>query len=301
MAQDIQAQPNVNRFSTRKRVPFFKLYGDDFISGCARSGMTPEEVGAYICLLVLEWESQAPLDDDARRIAVACGWDIRTVRRLIGRLVALGKYRREDGELSNERMQLEIAAYVTKAKAKERSAPTSGRIPTEVGEKSGRILPDMNGVLSKKPNEINEGAPKNTLYARVAPTRVRILEAQKIEKESKLASVEQEAWLAGLNGSAYPMLKSIRGWMVGGDEHSAREWLGNTINAFGEEPTKSAFQKISTEILDGKTVARPLQAWATIARRMANEVKAKPEQGKKAALEAQREKMRAEFGWTSEG
>lgn len=100
------------------RPPFLPLYGDDFMSGCRKAGMTPAQVGCYIFLLLLEWADQKPLEDDMRKLSMRMGWDVRTVRTLVTQVVATGRYRKQDGALSNERLETEIAIYCDRLKTR---------------------------------------------------------------------------------------------------------------------------------------------------------------------------------------
>ena len=123
------------------------------------------------------------------------------------------------------------------------------------------------------------------------------------EQRNNLASSQQQApdVLAGLNGAAYSMIESVRGWLGNSDEKSARQWLGTTIDSFGEDATKAAFQKLQTEIAEGKTFARPLQVWSASARRMCGKARDAEKEKRDLLLKAQRDKIRAEMGWTDGG
>jgi hypothetical protein len=92
---------------------------------------------------------------------------------------------------------------------------------------------------------------------------------------NKLASPESEVSpvLAGLNGAAEPMLQDVINWMIGGDEARAREWLAKMIHINGQEITKQSYLKLSTDMLSGSLVARPLEVWGKIATRMRQEPK----------------------------
>jgi hypothetical protein len=75
------------------------------------------------------------------------------------------------------------------------------------------------------------------------------------------------------------MIASVQGWMVGGDERCARNWLATTTRVYGPGPTKAAYHKLVTDMADGQTFAKPLQVWSRIAQRMAEAVEQpKPDQ-----------------------
>lgn len=74
--------------------------------------------------------------------------------------------------------------------------------------------------------------------------------------------------LAGLNGAADPMLVDILGWMPGAQLINARQWLGRTLQTFGNDITAESYHKLRTDMDAGKTFAWPLQVWSKIAQRM---------------------------------
>lgn len=92
---------------------------------------------------------------------------------------------------------------------------------------------------------------------------------------NQLASVESNSarGLAGLNGSAEPMIADIRVWMVGGDDRSARQWLATMLSQYPQEVIRNAYVKLKTDLASGSLVAKPLQTWARIAQRMGEEPK----------------------------
>jgi uncharacterized protein YdaU (DUF1376 family) len=138
------------------RAPYFPFYPEDFMHGCRISGMSPEQVGAYIYMLCLEWLNRGPLEDDARKLAMGMGWDIRLVRRLVNEVVSIGKYDRANGRLTNQRMEEEIAKFCRKMQAKLAAAgndlPSSSGVANEQLPGSSDIA---NQHLFKNANEIN--------------------------------------------------------------------------------------------------------------------------------------------------
>ena len=79
--------------------------------------------------------------------------------------------------------------------------------------------------------------------------------------------------LAGLNGSAEPMLRDIAGWMNGGDESAARQWLATQISLYGQRIVCDSYAKLKTDLAGNgsQLIARPLQTWVRIAQRMRDE------------------------------
>lgn len=149
------------------RAPYFPFYVQDFIHSCRRSGMTAEEIGAFVVFLCKQWEEGGPVPDDLRALTAYCGWDVRSVRRLVGRLISIGKIKQlADGCLSSARMQEEIEKYVARAKAaRERENRKRAADPAEllsevggdVSEKFGNIDGGLRGEVSETVNNINLG------------------------------------------------------------------------------------------------------------------------------------------------
>jgi uncharacterized protein YdaU (DUF1376 family) len=158
------------------------LFGEDFLSGCRKAAMTPEQVGMYIFMLILEWTDKAPIDDDMKRLSVRTGWDKRICTRLSGELVSLGKYHREEGHLSNDRMQSEIAIFIEKQKAKDaKMSASSGAAVAQLSPSSFAAKPLAGDDLSEKDNENNEAVPEKPLYARASQKQKHI---DHIEKDT---------------------------------------------------------------------------------------------------------------------
>ena len=89
-------------------------------------------------------------------------------------------------------------------------------------------------------------------------------------KNKPLASQESGSprELAGLNGSADPMISDIVGWMPGGTETLARNWLKTMVSQLGQDAVRRSYLKLKTDLACGSLIAQPLQTWPKIAHRM---------------------------------
>lgn len=97
--------------------------------------------------------------------------------------------------------------------------------------------------------------------------------------------------LAGLNGSADPMISDILAWMGSGTEFNARQWLSTFVQQFGQEVVRNSYMKLKTDLLSGSLIAKPLATWSRIAQRMKAEP---PERGSRddTPKETRRDRMR---------
>ena len=96
--------------------------------------------------------------------------------------------------------------------------------------------------------------------------------------------------LAGLNGSADPMISDIVGWMYGGDEKAARNWLSAMVSQMGQDTVRKSYLKLKTDLAEGALIAKPLQTWTKIAQRLKAEPAA--QSGNGAVAETRRDRIR---------
>src|SRR5262245_28297013 len=89
--------------------PFLKLFTDDFRSDTL--GLTFEQKGFYLDLLILMWERKSPLENEPEAIARSLQADPRKVRRLTAELLQARKLIIAGDQLSNRRMEKELAAH----------------------------------------------------------------------------------------------------------------------------------------------------------------------------------------------
>jgi hypothetical protein len=151
------------------RRPYFKFYFEDFLHGCRKAAMTPEEVGMYIMQLGFIWEDEGATSADPSLIGVRTGWGKRLSTRLIQHLIAKKKLAvTADGRLTNARMEHEIGTFVAVKKAalaREESKRKSVFSPTiEPLEIDYRET--TNDLFSKKNNQINVHDSTDEAYTR---------------------------------------------------------------------------------------------------------------------------------------
>ena len=96
---------------------------------------------------------------------------------------------------------------------------------------------------------------------------------QKLEQKERVyqpasSMTPREEGLAGLNGSADPMISDIVGWMTGGDRQSAKNWLSTFLGQYAQEGVRESYLDLKTQIAEGKIISRPLMVWSRIAARM---------------------------------
>lgn len=257
--------------------PFMKLFTSDYRDGTA--SLPFEQKGFYMQVLTLLHDGER-VPADPKKLGVMMQCDPRTAARISRALIAAGKLYELDGELRNKRIDRDFEP--TSAEDRSDFAETSAGLQPEVQEKSERKnpKPESNQCPENRTMEITTSTATSTAIP---------------EEDSKLASVEQAAeGLAGLNGMAVSMIADVTKWMVGGDEVCARNWLNTTTKTFGSEITKAAYQKLGTDMLNGQTFAKPLQAWSSIAQRMAREGAAQKAPPQKSAYQIARAQILAE-------
>lgn len=106
-----------------KRIPFFRFYPTDFMSGVR--GLTAQEVGVYTMLLCRMYEESGPIEDHALRLATYCGMRVGTFEKTLNKLVDLGKIKRCDGRLFNDRAREEISSRADDLKVASRAGKAS--------------------------------------------------------------------------------------------------------------------------------------------------------------------------------
>lgn len=181
--------------------PYFRLFVEDFLEGCRKSCMTPEEIGAYIVMLCLEWSDQEPLKDDFRVLSSRTGWDPRLVKRLVGQLVERGKYLREEGRLRNARMQDEIAKFC--ADRRRNRGDVRPPINRSTDEKTEHLTkPNISETSPRCSGELRENAPESSTISTGRSSKFRHNQNQNQKREvSRDARVEVHA---AKTGSAQP-------------------------------------------------------------------------------------------------
>lgn len=146
--------------------PFFPLYGDDLVATVRRRCLKPEEVGALIMFMCMQWEEQGNVQNAKARFRTYTGWDSRLANRLLNRLTGIGVVQDTPEGMYSERMTSEITKYCERVKAsvvrqakrrQERNEQrTSPSYPLAIEELSNSY-PIANQEVSEKLKEINKG------------------------------------------------------------------------------------------------------------------------------------------------
>ncbi len=194
--------------------PYFPFWWEDFWSSCRGSGMKPDEIGGFLAALSLQWKLAGHFGEaEMRQMVLLTGWDIRTCRTLVAKLVAKRKMKHADGRIANERMTAEIAKFCTKKKAalmreeKKRKARVADEITPDIGvevradlrgDLKGEIGPEITVDLSRNTSEINEATTTATTTADTTDTPVHA----RVPSELQTLSEETYAHSAQPNGAS---------------------------------------------------------------------------------------------------
>ena len=244
------------------RTPFLKLYTDDWIAGTIELDF--EEKGFYFEILLRMWERKGSIPNDERWIACALGCNPRSVRKLLGSLVAHGKFKIVGGQIVNNRMMREISTHLER-----QFKPNSGRIQAEREVSKSNPDPIQPGLDSNSTGT----QPKNITKSKTLKTLPEA-RSQKPEEKKEQASEEQPAeMLAG--DLSEQMILDISKW---GNMPVAqsRQWLGESVATFGQRPVADSYHEMLTKKNEGMIVSRPLAFWS----RLAKDARDKAERGK---------------------
>lgn len=87
--------------------PWFKFYPSDWLSGTR--GLTPAETGVYVTLVCMMYENDGQLTRNDARLARRCGCTSAAFKKIIVNLLGENKFTDNNGILTNERVQKELA------------------------------------------------------------------------------------------------------------------------------------------------------------------------------------------------
>lgn len=122
------------------------------------------------------------------------------------------------------------------------------------------------------------GMVKGKLSAGSGQDKGDIYKEETKEQRNKGTNSQQEpvdpATLAG-EDLASEMARDVARWMNGGDENSARTWLRNAAQSYGNGHLRDAWIKLKTDMATGQVVAHPLRTLDAIAKRIRDEAPAK--------------------------
>lgn len=251
---------------------FVMFYTSNWFGGT--TGLTFEQKGFYIDLLLRMWERKGPLPDDVNWIAAHLGADRRTVRRLRQALIESEKLESRDGLLSNRRMMKEIA----KALRRERpaKAPSKGtrlgqlaklckpEVPPQPEPAPEQDQPDFWPTSGELRAEVAENFPENPTKSMEAHP-LSITRSQTLE--DKQSATQQEA--ACTSGRADDdLISDLEVWMP---PAKARPWLDALTAEFGPRLVRRGRDQLRLHMARGRPTRDPPGLWASICRRIRDE------------------------------
>ncbi len=157
----MQNLPNARAQIKADRTPFLKFYTDDWLAGTI--GLSFEEKGFYLEVLIRMWDRKDGLPDDDKWLAASLQCNPRTVRKIRASLMAAGKLRSVNGQLVNDRMMREICGHR--------------------GTHSSRIEPEFEPNSSPIRAELEPNAAKNPMISTHEPARTFHIPDTRSQKE----------------------------------------------------------------------------------------------------------------------
>ena len=195
--------------------PYFPFWWEQFWASCRLRGMRPDEIGGYLAALSVQWSKREGFDEaNPVEMRFLTGWDIRTCKTLIKKLVANECLERsDDGIISNQRMTREIEKFCIKQRAarqredKRRLARVEAEIspdfsPEVRADLGGDLGGDVHGDLFQKLNDINGHA------ATEASTNTPVRAREYSESQSKKEKIYAHS--AAPNGASVPSISRAK-------------------------------------------------------------------------------------------
>lgn len=271
--------------NAEKGMTYAKFFPSDWRTGCLVLNL--EEEGLYIRVVAYMYDTGKPVPSDDRQAARLLNVQIQKYMKVIESLIEKGKLFRGQGWIINERVMEELDKWKIERLARseaakrreaerrlqaERQGQPPQQPPTQppqqpMGGSLGGHIPQPHGV----PPEVSE-EKDNENNGRLTTTLPELRQTSTTKPEAIVQNPESKE-LASLNGAAHPMVNDIVGWMANGDREAARTWLVNSMHIYGSEIVADSYAKLKADLMTGKLIARPLQAWAAIAARMRKEPK----------------------------
>ena len=109
----------------KDRIPYFDFYPVDFMNGVR--GLSAQDVGVYTMVLCRVYEENGPIEFNTMRLSTYCGMREATFKKVIEKLVALGKFDLSNGVLSNHRAETEIQSRADKLKLNSKAGKASAQ------------------------------------------------------------------------------------------------------------------------------------------------------------------------------
>lgn len=141
----------------KARIPYFDFYPVDFMNGVR--GLSAQEVGVYTMVLCRVYEENGPIEFNTMRLSTYCGMREATFKRVVEKLIALGKFDLSDGMLSNHRAETEIQSRADKLKLNSKAGKASAKKrqqnqrsePTSVQRPFNHTDTDTDSIKSSPP------------------------------------------------------------------------------------------------------------------------------------------------------
>lgn len=135
--------------------PWFKFETTPFLDGVLT--LTAAERGVYITLLALMYDQNGPITNDAKWLSKRTGLSAATVRRVVDRLVSIGKFQIDEaGQISNKT----AIDVIQKRDISRQSKADAGRISQEK-QRERRNTRSTGASTSKKKKKDSPHTPRN--------------------------------------------------------------------------------------------------------------------------------------------
>ncbi|MEI2387638.1 DUF1376 domain-containing protein [Breoghania sp. JC706] len=166
-------------------IPYFNFYPADFMNGVR--GLSPQEVGVYTMLLCRIYEENGPVDLHYLRLYTYCGMRESTFRKVLGKLVELGKLEIRGDCLTNARAEFEISNRADNLKNKKRA----GEISAEKRQQKQRAA--STGV-ERVPNDKNTNKNNTPLNPPEGESAARPVSRRSKDQIEKPESIPEQLW-----------------------------------------------------------------------------------------------------------
>jgi uncharacterized protein YdaU (DUF1376 family) len=235
------------------RSPYFQFFADDWISGTL--GMTFEERGFFVQVLAFQWARKASLPLNLLPAMMAT--DPRTCRRLVGRLIALGKLSAEEGMVSNARMNEMLSGRRNRSNSQAHDdnlspdfGPTLPQSPAKVEAKSDTTIAENSTISTKPPQQKKYPLPLPYPDSKKFPPQP----ASSCEGNLRTSEPAASGWRAGGGG-----IFDLR------DLKTLEAALGPMLAALhGEAAWRAGLGEFAAKLTDGEPVHKPAKLLAAL-------------------------------------
>lgn len=129
--------------------PFFQFYPSDWLAGTR--GLTAAETGVYITLIAMMYEAEAPIPNDAKRLARLCGSNPAAFKKAVSGLVETGKIIEDERGFFNRRVEIEI-----EKRSEKRAAASASANARWEKDKQNQATPDATASNSQCDRNANQ-------------------------------------------------------------------------------------------------------------------------------------------------